>query len=289
MKNLIYTLIALFVLCSSAYAATYYVATNGNDSYTTTQAQNISTPWQTIQKAASTMVAGDIVNVRAGTYNESVTTQNSGTSGNYITYQRYASETVIITGGFTTSQSYIIVKGFEFSGSSITVNNSSSYCQILENYVHNSGVFGMFIGGSYVLVKNNRIANNGSSWGSQVTLCQWSAAAGHHIVFENNEVSDPTAQGEDFIQYFGHDIIVRYNYFHDMMDNGRHNDVFQPGNGDYNMWIISNTMANIHGTFLMGGGGGTEQTIGAMIWRKNEMWGNIGWGLNTASDHTTAA
>ncbi len=37
----------------AASAATYYVSnTGGNDSYNAAQAQNIGTPWKTIQKAA---------------------------------------------------------------------------------------------------------------------------------------------------------------------------------------------------------------------------------------------
>lgn len=58
---------AFFV--SQARSATYYVATTGNDANTAIQAQNIATPWKTIQKAADTMVAGDTVEVQAGTYN----------------------------------------------------------------------------------------------------------------------------------------------------------------------------------------------------------------------------
>ena len=48
-------------------AATYYVSTSGNDGNNGT---SLSTPWRTINKAAQTMVAGDTVYVRGGTYRE---------------------------------------------------------------------------------------------------------------------------------------------------------------------------------------------------------------------------
>ncbi|CAH1192465.1 hypothetical protein PAECIP111891_00313 [Paenibacillus allorhizoplanae] len=78
-----------------AAGTTYYVATNGSDSNNGT---SLSTPFLTIQKAALTAQAGDIVNIRGGTYRETVTPANSGTTGNKITYQNYSGETVIVSG-----------------------------------------------------------------------------------------------------------------------------------------------------------------------------------------------
>jgi hypothetical protein len=86
------------VFTSPLAAATYYVATNGDDARTATQAQNIGTPWKTIQKAASTMVAGDVCQIRAGTYRETATVAASGTPSAPITFQAYGSEVVTISG-----------------------------------------------------------------------------------------------------------------------------------------------------------------------------------------------
>ena len=58
--------------------ATYYVATNGDDSRTTTQAQNSTTPWKTFSKAASASAAGDTIRIKAGTYNELLVVTKSG-------------------------------------------------------------------------------------------------------------------------------------------------------------------------------------------------------------------
>jgi hypothetical protein len=87
------------LIAAAASAATYYVSPSGSDSYTSAQAQNIGTPWKTIQKAATNMYAGDTCQIRAGTYRETVTPSRSGTSPSLpITFQAYGTETVIITG-----------------------------------------------------------------------------------------------------------------------------------------------------------------------------------------------
>ena len=67
-------------------AATYYVSKAGtsNDSNNGTSP---ATAWLTIQKAANTAVAGDVVNIGAGTFDERITFANSGTAGSRITYQ----------------------------------------------------------------------------------------------------------------------------------------------------------------------------------------------------------
>jgi hypothetical protein len=61
-------ILLLFITSLSLSANTYYVATNGNDSRTTTQAQNIGTPWLTWQKAINEAYPGDTIFVRGGVY-----------------------------------------------------------------------------------------------------------------------------------------------------------------------------------------------------------------------------
>jgi len=76
-------------------AVTYYVAPWGSDDSSGT----FAAPWQTIGKAAQTMIAGDSVLIRGGIYAESVNPVNSGTPGAMITYTNYSSEEVIVEGG----------------------------------------------------------------------------------------------------------------------------------------------------------------------------------------------
>ena len=74
--------------------ATYYVSSIGNDSYTTTQAQNPSTPWKTVtgvNNHMSSFSAGDsILFARGETFsNVRLNITKSGTLNNPITFGAY--------------------------------------------------------------------------------------------------------------------------------------------------------------------------------------------------------
>ena len=64
------------LLAGSANAATWYVATGGNDA----NAGSLAAPFRTITKAASRAAAGDLVEVRGGVYNEVVQISSKGTA-----------------------------------------------------------------------------------------------------------------------------------------------------------------------------------------------------------------
>jgi len=64
-----------FVTCMSGACATYYMATNGNDSAT---GLTTNTPWQTLNQAASSMQAGDTLYIRGGVYDGNVQYQYFG-------------------------------------------------------------------------------------------------------------------------------------------------------------------------------------------------------------------
>lgn len=108
----------LLCLQSSVSAATYYVAKTGNNNNAGTSAA----PWLTIQKAASTVVAGDIVNVAAGTYAEKVTIAANGTSTAKISFVANGSVTV---GGFYVNGTYVSLSGFACNGTSVDLGDAS--------------------------------------------------------------------------------------------------------------------------------------------------------------------
>jgi len=157
--------------------STYYVATTGDDSNLGTESQ----PWRTIQKAANTLVAGDTVYIRAGTYNEQVVPQNSGTSVAWITYSAYPGETVTIDGAGLTlggreglfqvyRQNYIQVLGLRvinaYGGGSTTGIRAeyASHVIIKGNYTYGTESSGIGIWYSdNIIVDGNEIefANNG--------------------------------------------------------------------------------------------------------------------------------
>lgn len=78
-------------------ATNYYVATSyGNDSNNGT---SLTTPYQTIAKAASVMSAGDNCYIRQGRYHETITISNlDGSSGSEIIFTNYNNERVIMDG-----------------------------------------------------------------------------------------------------------------------------------------------------------------------------------------------
>jgi hypothetical protein len=73
----------------------FYVAVSGSDA----NPGSLTSPWRTIRKAAKTLVAGDTVYIRKGTYRERVVPKNSGTDADHpIRYASYPGERATIDG-----------------------------------------------------------------------------------------------------------------------------------------------------------------------------------------------
>ena len=91
-------LLALLLFSVPAWATQYYVSNTGSDS---ANGLTLGTAWLTIGHANSTLVAGDTVDIVAGSYPESITKGNSGSAGLPITYEAYQGGTVIMDGSET--------------------------------------------------------------------------------------------------------------------------------------------------------------------------------------------
>jgi hypothetical protein len=78
----------------SIFAKTWYVSPTGNDSASGT----IHAPWQTIQKGADMVVAGDTLIIRDGVYRikKEIRPRNSGTADKWITYRVLPGEKALI-------------------------------------------------------------------------------------------------------------------------------------------------------------------------------------------------
>jgi Right handed beta helix region len=97
-----------FSICAQAQVS-YYVAKNGSDS----NSGSASAPWLTISHAAEVAEAGSTVYVGAGTYNESVTFANSGTSSAPIVFNGQGEAIVDGTGvACCTSPTFAQTNGF---------------------------------------------------------------------------------------------------------------------------------------------------------------------------------
>ncbi|RYU61337.1 DUF1565 domain-containing protein [Methylolobus aquaticus] len=139
----------------AAAACTHYVATTGKD----TNPGTLAAPWRTLQKAANTAEAGNVVCARGGVYAEAVKINVSGSAaGGYITFQSYPGETTILDGSTLTvrvgwsplvwiqNKSYIIVRGFELRNYrtslaeripiGIFVSGAGSHIQLHKNRIH---------------------------------------------------------------------------------------------------------------------------------------------------------
>src|SRR5687767_1538316 len=144
---------AVSIFAISADAATYYVAANGNDSAN----GSIATPFRTLTKAASSVRAGDVVNVRGGVYKEKVQITAKGTADSRILIQSHPGETAIFDGvGSARNEnvitlyksSYVDLAGFEVrnAGQIGICSWGSNNVRILNNTVHHSYRNGIYVG-----------------------------------------------------------------------------------------------------------------------------------------------
>jgi hypothetical protein len=180
----------------------YYVAKNGSNSNAGTEAQ----PWLTIQKAASTLTAGDTVYVKAGTYREQVKPKNSGTAGNVITYAAYPGDTVIIDGTGVSSGSdghglveltgvsYVTIDGFEVqnedTAGGIVGNGECHYIIVKNCIVHDTAYSGIFFLYSWTYTPHkmsNIIIDNCETYNTNINTGDEAIA---FIAVENFEVKN---------------------------------------------------------------------------------------------------
>lgn len=130
---------------SSAFAANYYVAKNGNNSGPGTEAQ----PWLTVQHAANQVAAGDTVHVKAGTYHERVVLKRSGSAaGGYITFKNFSGDKPILDGS-------------SFGSGNMVYGINVSYMKFQGFHIKNYKGGGIYLGGeaSHLEIRNNELSN----------------------------------------------------------------------------------------------------------------------------------
>lgn len=161
-------------------AGVYYVSTTGNDGNPGTQAQ----PWRTIQKACNTLQPGDTVYIMAGTYNEKVAVNVSGSAaGGYITIQNYGTDRVVVSGAglagddifYIKDKNYLKVVGLE-----VCDNNYGSFPK----------AFFVTGFGSYIEIRGCKIHDIRSSQDAHgIAVYGTSAAASiNHVIIDGNEI-----------------------------------------------------------------------------------------------------
>ena len=166
----------------------YYVAKTGSDNNSGT----LTSPWLTISHAVTKLVAGDILYARAGTYNEAVTIDNSGTASSRITITNYPGESPIINGGgslggnggalIRINGSYVTVSNLEISNSSgngvLTLYGGNVTLTNLN--VHGCSGSGVLFQADYSICEDSHIWNNSlcnyTNPGTQINASGISAA-----------------------------------------------------------------------------------------------------------------
>jgi len=169
--------IAIFLFSINSFAKTYFVATDGNDSYS---GLSKGDPFLTITKSISVAVAGDIIYVRAGTYvltaTISIGKDKNGSEGNIFTLMGYPGEAQPLldfstqafgSRGISLSGSYWYIKALRIKGSGDNgiyisgSNNTIEFCSFFEN--RDSGM--QLSGGA----SNNKIINCDSYYNADPT------------------------------------------------------------------------------------------------------------------------
>lgn len=197
----------------ASVAATFYVATTGNDSHPGTAAQ----PWATLQRAANAVNPGDMVVVQAGHY-RGAKFSRSGTATAPITFNGQAGAVIDSPGTLNTNNdhlwirnaNYIILEGFEIvaaprAGIAIQGEpNAPAIGHVLRNnFSHHNGVWGIFTGyAQNVVIEDNETSFSGAE----------------HGIYVSNSADNPVIRGN----------VVHHNRASGIQINA---DPFLPGDG----------------------------------------------------------
>ena len=241
---------ALSVQC--AFGAAYYVRTDGNNSNAGTT-DSAGGAWLTVQKAATTMVAGDTVTVKNGRFPEYVTVSTAdGSSGSPIRF--IAESTNAVVGGFDISRPYIQIVGFTICGTNvggfdglIEVQTNANHLVIAGN--HFDSPYRAHAASQYqylLLMKSSAAADwiyptnvliNGNFFGTVEQIAVTLFGRGHRFTSNRMESAfiSLAADGDrDAMRFFSSDTLVEGNVITNWSSVGvgaGHPDVFQAFTG----------------------------------------------------------
>jgi hypothetical protein len=200
-------------LAGRAARASVYVVDQAAAGAADTNSGTEEGPFKTVQRAADVVQPGDTVYVMEGRYEERVKVKTSGAEGRPITFQAMPRRSALVN-GFELPASYIRVVGFEITAAkpAVAVQLGGSYCEILDNGIHDMGQ-GVGANGEYSAVTHNRIAYN-KVYHSDLGF----VLSGNDWMVENNEVSRlwmyPPYGDCDYTRFFGTGCVERCNYYH---------------------------------------------------------------------------
>jgi hypothetical protein len=214
---------ALSITVNAAGPQTYYVATNGSDSYDGSS----GSPWLTIQRAVDAIGAGDTIIVRSGSY-AGFRVRSSGTSGGVKTVKSETQFGAVITsaGALCTTPSFVEVKND-------TPSNGVSYWVVDGFETTGSANFGIEMDyGDHVTLKNSR-AHNSAMAGVMM-------AFSNYCTLEANESYSAASGSGFYIGNSGDNCVIRANSSHNNPSNGTLITNDTPGTGDNILsgWVV---------------------------------------------------
>ena len=265
---------------ASAAGATYYVNNTNVSCSDLNAGTTMALPFCTIGKGASLAVAGDTVQVLAGTYAETVNGPNSGTAGLPITYSAAPGVTVtgnglaISGGGFRMSgKSYIVVDGFTITGTDDygIYTFGSNNITITNNHVSYSGSpasgstrTGIYINSTSSSTISGNTSDHNSSNGILLTNGSNNNLVSNNVTFANAEQWQRNATGIHVTGAGSANNIIIHNVAYANEDtglqfySGAHDNIvvgnLSYGNGDHgidfnaapNNIVVGNTVQGNH-------------------------------------------
>jgi hypothetical protein len=174
--------------------------------------------YSTIQACADVALPGDICEIYAGIYNETVTAARSGSAGSPIAFKAHPGDTAIVYGFVITNRTYITISGLEITnplGNGVFAQTGAHHAIIENNTIHSPGGhcirFGLGTSNDVTIRKNTMYGCGGVG----ISFISGNAAVspGDRLLIENNEISSMVDQ--DMVYIGGNYVVIRNNYFHD--------------------------------------------------------------------------
>ena len=240
----------------------FYVSTTGADGNPGTLAQ----PWRTVQKAMSTLTAGQKALVRGGVYREDLSWTRAGTASNPITIENYPGETPIIDS--------------EFTGGGLEIGSTGAYLR-LKGFIFEHDCC---TSGGHVDVYGHHIEIIGNEMRDGRGKGVYTDESSHHVHIIGNWMHHNVTVGgqqDHGIYLQGDDHFVANNVIHD------HPDGFgiQAYDKGARYIIVNNTVTNNgHSGIVVGGSGGVSD----VIIRNNILANNSRYGVQHDSSCPTA-